>query len=76
MGGTGKTVEVDETFIGGRERNMHANKRNAANIGGMGKEAVFSLVERGGKVRSQQLPASTPGRCARSLKRSLMRTRI
>lgn len=57
LGGAGKAVEADETFIGGRERNKHASKRNAANIGGMGKEAVFSLVERGGKVSSQHVPA-------------------
>lgn len=59
MGGAGKTVEADETFVGGRERNKHRSKRNADNAvgGGMGKEAVFSLVERGGKVRSQHVPA-------------------
>lgn len=56
LGGEGKAVEADETFIGGREKNKHHNKRNARNIGGMGKEAVFSLVERGGKVRSQHVP--------------------
>jgi transposase-like protein len=56
MGGEGMTVEADETFVGGRERNKHASQRNKANIGGMGKEAVFSLVERGGKVRSQHVP--------------------
>lgn len=56
MGGEGKTIEADETFVGGKERNKHASKRNKANIGGTGKEAVFSLVERGGKVRSQHVP--------------------
>lgn len=56
IGGHGKTVEFDETYIGGKERNKHASKRNKKNIGGMGKEAVFSLVERGGKVRSHHVP--------------------
>jgi transposase-like protein len=56
LGGEGKAVEADETFIGGRERNKHRSKRMTGNIGGMGKEAVFSLVERGGKVRSQHVP--------------------
>jgi len=44
MGGEGKTIEIDETFVG-----------NKKNIGGMGKEPVFSLVERGGKVRSHHV---------------------
>ena len=55
IGGGGKTVEVDETYVGGKEKNKHASKRNAGNIGGTGKEMVFSLVERGGKVRSHHL---------------------
>src|SRR5215204_3628144 len=45
LGGEGKIVEADEAFIGGREKNKHANKRVKGNIGGTGKEAVFSLVE-------------------------------
>jgi transposase-like protein len=55
MGGEGKTVEADETFIGGKEKNKHRSKRNAGNIGGTGKEIAFSLVERGGRVRSQHI---------------------
>lgn len=52
IGGEGKTVEADETYIGGREKNKHAAKRKAGNIGGTGKQIVFSLVEREGEVRS------------------------
>ncbi len=59
LGGGGKAVEADETYIGGKEKNKHWSKRNAANIGGMGKEIVFALVERGGKVRSRQVPEVT-----------------
>jgi transposase-like protein len=55
MGGSGKIVEVDETYVGGKERNKHKKVRNKKNIGGQGKEAVFSLVERGGRVRSQRV---------------------
>jgi transposase-like protein len=55
MGGEGKTAEADETFIGGKEKNTHAWKRSPGNIGGAGKEAVFSLVGRGGKVQSRHV---------------------
>jgi transposase-like protein len=55
IGGEGKTVEADETYVGGKEKNKHRAKRDAKHIGGVGKEMVFSLVERGGKVRSQHL---------------------
>jgi transposase-like protein len=56
MGGEGKHIEADETYVGGKEKNKHRNKRNKRNIGGQGKEIVFSLVERGGAVRSQHVP--------------------
>ena len=56
LGGEGKIVEADETYIGGKEKNKHRNKRVKGNIGGKGKEAVFALVERGGSVRSQHIP--------------------
>jgi transposase-like protein len=55
MGGEGKTVEIDETYIGGLQKNKHKHKRQGG-TGGTGKEIAFSLVERGGKVRSHHVP--------------------
>lgn len=56
LGGHGKIVEADETYVGGKEKNRHRSKRNKKTIGGVNKEMVFSLVGRGGKVRSLHLP--------------------
>jgi transposase-like protein len=56
LGGEGKTIEIDETYIGGKEKNKHRNKRNKLGTGGIGKEIAFSLVERGGSVRSHHVP--------------------
>jgi transposase-like protein len=56
IGGEGKTVEIDETFVGGKEKNKHRSKRQHVGTGGAGKEAVFSLVERKGRVRSHHVP--------------------
>ena len=55
LGGIGKVVEADETVIGGKEKNKHKSKRNPKNIGAVGKQIVFSLVERGGYVRSSHV---------------------
>jgi transposase-like protein len=45
-------VEADETFIGGRARNMHAGKRKMKGRGAVGKAVVFGLLERHGEVRT------------------------
>jgi transposase-like protein len=54
LGGGGKEVEVDETFIGGLARNMHANKRKIriTHTGTKDKTAVQGILERGGQVRA------------------------
>ena len=47
-------VEVDETFIGGKARNMHIaqRRRRITGTGGKDKAAVVGFVERGGKVQT------------------------
>ena len=50
----GGEVEVDETFIGGKARNMHKEKREACitGTGGKDKTAVMGFLKRGGPVRA------------------------
>lgn len=50
-------VEVDETFIGGKARNMHLSerKRRITGTGGKDKTMVFGMLQRDGKVRAAVL---------------------
>ena len=74
-------VETDETFVGGKARNMHKHVRahKITGTGGKDKTAVMGIPERGGKVRTRSAREScskpqegaAPGhrsreRCARS----------
>jgi transposase-like protein len=47
-------IEADETFIGGKARNMHVSKRQRriTGTGGKDKTAVMGILERGGEVRT------------------------
>jgi transposase-like protein len=58
MGGGGSVVEVDETFIGGKARNMHIAKkqRRITGTGTKDKVAVMGILERGGNVRTIVVP--------------------
>jgi transposase-like protein len=58
LGGGGKEVEVDETFIGGKSRNMHreTRQRKIKGTGGKDKTVVLGVLERGGKVRAAVIP--------------------
>lgn len=51
-------VEADETFIGGKARNMHAGKRarKITGTGGKDKTAVMGILKRGGKVKTVVIP--------------------
>jgi transposase-like protein len=51
-------VEADETFIGGKARNMHVaqRRRRITGTGTKDKTAVMGILERGGKVRATVVP--------------------
>ncbi len=58
IGGNGGEVEADETFIGGKARNMHLAKkgRRITGTGTKDKVAVMGILERGGEARTMVVP--------------------
>lgn len=59
LGYKGGPVEVDETFIGGKIKNMHKSKRPVGTghsgiaVGSMAKAIVVGMLERNGRVRTE-----------------------
>ncbi len=68
-------VEVDETYIGGKARNMHKWKREQAiqGRGGVGKVAVMGLLERDGEVRAQVIGEADQDTLHKAVKRNVRR---
>jgi transposase-like protein len=66
LGGEGKIVEADTTYIGGREKNKHVGKRNPRSHGGAGKQIAHTLIERGGRARSDHI-ANVSGKTLRPI---------
>lgn len=49
-------IEVDETFIGGKEKFKHESKRLHRGRGAVGKAAVMGLLARHGEIRAKCVP--------------------
>ena len=62
LGGSGKVIESDETFVGGKKKNVHVGKPEPK------KHAVHALVERGGEVRAKHVADVT----AKTLRKNLV----
>jgi len=79
LGGKGGAeIEADETFIGGKARNMHLSvrQRRITGTGTKDKVAVMGILERGGEVRtvvvqSRRKPVLQAQMCSGPLRRNL-----
>jgi transposase-like protein len=64
-------VEVDETFLGGKERFKHKSKRNPDNRGSSGKVGVIGAIARKGKVVAQVIEQTDGKTLSRFVRRAV-----
>jgi transposase-like protein len=68
LGGKGRTVEVDETYIGKQEGHAHARGRGPSH-----KNIVLTLVERGGSARSFHIDSFGVGQVVPIVRQNIRR---
>jgi transposase-like protein len=64
-------VEADETYVGGKAKFQHENKKKHIGTGGMGKVAVMGLLERHGEIRARVVPSVRKGTLQKAVRASV-----
>ena len=52
------SVEMDETYMGGKDKNRHTHRKSPEGKWSKGKAPVIGMIERGGNLIAQQVPSA------------------
>ena len=64
-------VEIDETCLGGKERNKHTKKKRQIGPGTAGKQPVFGMWERGGTTVAFPVPETDRATLVSAMQRAV-----
>ena len=64
-------VEADTTFVGGKQKNKHANKKTPGSQGGANKAVVIGVIQRDGELRTEHVSDAKAATLQGSIRRNV-----